>query len=141
MNGEYPFPSSPAASATGRGNRRRDTGPELELGSILHRRGLRYRRDFRVVAGNIRVRPDFVFSKSRVAVFVDGCFWHCCPVHGVTPRANAAYWGPKLARNCERDQEVTLALEKENWTVVRIWEHELSAEAADRVIKALEKRS
>lgn len=82
-----------------------------------------------------------MFSKSRVAVFVDGCFWHCCPVHGVTPRANAAYWGPKLARNCERDQEVTLALEKENWTVVRIWEHELSAEAADRVIKALEKRS
>jgi DNA mismatch endonuclease (patch repair protein) len=78
-----------------------------------------------------------VFTKNRVAVFVDGCFWHCCPVHGATPKANAAYWGPKLARNRERDHEVTLALEKENWIVVRVWEHELSTEAAVQVIDAL----
>lgn len=138
MNGGYPFPTSPAASATGRGNRRRDTGPELELGSILHCRGLRYRRDFPVVAGNIRVRPDFVFRRSQVAVFVDGCFWHCCPTHGAIPRANADYWRPKLARNRERDQEVTSALEKAGWAVVRVWEHEPPAEAAAKVTKALE---
>lgn len=138
MNSGYPFPSSPAASATGRGNRRRDTGPELELGSILHRRGLRYRRDFPVVEGKIRVRPDFVFRRSQVAVFVDGCFWHCCPAHGVIPRANADYWRPKLARNRERDQEVTLALENAGWTVVRVWEHESPTEAASKVTRALE---
>lgn len=138
MNGGYPFASSPAASATGRGNRRRDTGPELELGSILHRCGLRYRRDFPVVEGNIRVRPDFVFRRSQVAVFLDGCFWHCCPTHGAIPKANADYWRPKLARNRERDQEVTSALEKAGWTVVRVWEHESPTEAAAKVTKALE---
>lgn len=123
----------------GRGNRRRDTGPELEIGSILHRRGLRYRRDFPVTAGNIRVRPDFVFSRIRVAVFVDGCFWHCCPIHGATPKANADYWIPKLARNRERDKEVTLALQEDGWIVVRAWEHEPPLEAADKVAKAIKK--
>jgi len=91
-----------------------------------------------VVAGSIRVRPDFVFPRSRVAVFVDGCFWHCCPAHGAIPRANADYWSPKLARNRERDQEVTSALEKADWTVVRAWEHESPTEAAAKVVNALE---
>jgi DNA mismatch endonuclease, patch repair protein len=100
---------------------------------------LRYRRDLPVAAGSIRVRPDFVFSRIRVAVFVDGCFWHCCPIHGATPKANADYWVPKLARNRERDREVTLALEGDSWIVIRVWEHEPPTEAAAKVAKAIEK--
>lgn len=73
-----------------------------------------------------------------MAVFLDGCFWHCCPTHGAIPKANADYWRPKLARNRERDQEVTSALEKAGWTVVRVWEHESPTEAAAKVTKALE---
>jgi DNA mismatch endonuclease (patch repair protein) len=138
VSGPYPNPSSAAATAMGRGNRRRDTGPELQLGSILHRRGFRYRRDFPVTARSIRVRPDFVFSRVRVAVFVDGCFWHCCPIHGAVPKANAGYWVPKLARNCERDEEVTRALQADGWNVVRVWEHEPPIDAAVKVGKAVD---
>jgi len=110
----------------------------LRLGSILHREGLRYRRDFPVIAQGVRVRPDFVFARQRVAVFVDGCFWHCCPEHGQTPKANAGYWRPKLDRNRRRDRDVTLALKSDGWIVVRVWEHESPAEAAARVRTALE---
>lgn len=69
-------------------------------------------------------RPDIVFTRARVAVFVDGCFWHCCPVHGNAPEKNSTYWAPKLARNVQRDREYDLALEEAGWTVIRVWEHE-----------------
>lgn len=128
-----PGPSSSAASATMRANRRRDTKPELRLRSALHRRGWRYRVDFPVVTQNRRVRPDIVFTKRRVAVFVDGCFWHSCPTHGQQPRANASYWESKLRSNVDRDRSDTMSLERAGWTVVRVWEHEHVMDAVSAV--------
>jgi DNA mismatch endonuclease, patch repair protein len=106
-----------------RANRKRDTGPELALRSELHRRGLRYRLGLKVAAPGLRVLPDLVFPRQRVAVFVDGCWWHRCPEHGTMPRSNTAYWLPKLARNVERDLQVDAALTASGWSVVRVWEH------------------
>lgn len=110
----------------------RDTAPELALRSELHRRGLRFRVDRAPVPG-IRTRADLVFPREKVAIYVDGCFWHGCPDHGTMPKANADFWGPKLARNKERDREIDGALAAEGWTVVRVWEHEDPVAAADRV--------
>lgn len=118
-------------------NRRRDTAPELALRSALHRAGFRYRCDFRIDLPGGRVRPDIVFTRRRVAVFVDGCFWHCCPEHGSKPSVNQSYWSPKLARNMERDARNTAWLTEAGWTVVRIWEHEDVASAMGRVAAAL----
>ena len=132
-----PAPSSNAASATMRANRRRDTTPELLLRSALHRRGWRFRVDFPVATQDRRVRPDIVFTRRRVAVFVDGCFWHSCPIHGRQPRANAAYWVPKLRRNMDRDRADRESLERSGWTVVRVWEHERLSKAVSAVEAAL----
>jgi DNA mismatch endonuclease (patch repair protein) len=79
------------------------------------------------------VRPDVVFTRARVAVFCDGCFWHGCPEHGTSPRTNADYWGPKLAGNGQRDQRNDVALRASGWEVIRVWEHEDADEAARRV--------
>jgi DNA mismatch endonuclease (patch repair protein) len=132
----------PVASSEGRrrnmqANRRRDTRPELALRSALHRAGFRYRCDFRIDLLGGRVRPDIVFTRKRVAVFVDGCFWHCCPEHGSKPSVNQSYWSPKLARNVERDARNTAWLTEAGWTVVRIWEHEDIASAIEQVTAAL----
>jgi DNA mismatch endonuclease (patch repair protein) len=116
-----------------RGNRRRDTKPELKLRAALHKRGLRYRVDFSVQAGPRPVRPDVVFTRQRVAVFLDGCFWHRCPEHGIPPRANSDYWKPKLDRNVERDRAIDVALTLGGWAVIRIWEHEDPEHAAERI--------
>jgi DNA mismatch endonuclease (patch repair protein) len=118
-------------------NRRRDTGPELALRSILHATGLRYRVDFPIIVDGVRIRPDIVFRARRLAVFVDGCFWHSCPEHATQPRSNSAYWKPKLASTVQRDHRQTLLLRKAGWTVLRIWEHELAADAAAAVIHQL----
>src|ERR1700742_669880 len=111
----YPFPSSPAAAATMRANRRADTKPELRLRSSLHRRGLRFRKDVLLRPAGLRTKADIVFPSARVAVYVDGCFWHCCPEHGRVPAANRDYWEPKLARNVERDRQVSETLRAEGW--------------------------
>ena len=129
----YPEPSSPEASAIGRGNRRTGTKPELALRSELHRRGLRFRKDHPVRTSGRVVRPDIVFTRARVAVFVDGCFWHGCPEHRTIPRRNQDYWIPKLQRNIDRDAATADALRAEGWLPVRIWEHEGVVAAADRV--------
>src|SRR5690242_10941724 len=100
---DYPYPTSTAVSAVMRGNRKRDTRPELALRAELHKRGLRYRVDFPVAP--MRRRADVVFTRARVAVFVDGCYWHRCPKHGTQPRSNVTYWTRKLDRNVERDRE------------------------------------
>lgn len=110
----------------------RDTASELQLRRRLHARGLRYRVDLAPLAG-LRRRADVVFTRRRVAVFVDGCFWHRCPEHATAPRANAQWWEDKLGRNAERDAETTERLEAVGWTVVRIWEHENPDEAARRI--------
>lgn len=110
----------------------RDTGPEIALRSELHRRGLRFRVDKAPVQG-VRSRADVVFGPAKVAIYVDGCFWHCCPEHGTMPKANAEFWRHKLERNRQRDAETDRALRSHGWEVVRIWEHEGAGEAADRV--------
>jgi DNA mismatch endonuclease (patch repair protein) len=120
-----------------RANRRRDTRPEVELRSLLHQAGLRFRRDHPVVACGRRVRVDIAFTKQRIAVFVDGCFWHCCPAHGQLPKANESYWHPKLARNVERDREVDHALQAAGWKVMRFWEHTPSCEAAETITRIM----
>jgi DNA mismatch endonuclease, patch repair protein len=115
---------------------RRDTKPELALRSELHRRGLRFRVDRAPVPG-LRSRADIVFGPARVAVYVDGCFWHSCPEHGTRPKANADWWERKLDRNQERDRETDRVLREHGWEVVRVWEHEDPVKAADRVEAAL----
>lgn len=120
----YPEPSSAAATKIGVANRRRDTAAELRLRSELHARGLRFRKDLLVRAGKVRVHPDIVFTRAKVAVFLDGCFWHACPEHGTVPKSNVGYWQPKLAANVERDRRVNKALTADGWLVRRVWEHE-----------------
>jgi DNA mismatch endonuclease (patch repair protein) len=120
-----------------RANRKSDTRPELALRSALHSLGLRYRLGTPVRAQAVRVVPDVLFGRARVAVFLDGCFFHQCPDHGVQPRSNAAYWTPKLARNVERDRRVDAALRADGWTVIRIWEHEDPRTSAAKVASAV----
>jgi DNA mismatch endonuclease (patch repair protein) len=119
------------------GNRRADTKPELALRSALHALGYRYRKDFRIDLPQRRVRPDIAFTRRKVAVFIDGCFWHACPEHGSQPKNNEWYWSPKLLRNVERDRAADDALTGAGWTVVRLWEHVPVADAIAAVIEAV----
>ena len=133
-----PVSSDPAVTRSMRSNRRRDTAPERRLRSALHAKGWRFRVDLPIDDGERRrPRPDIVFTRARVAVFVDGCFWHCCPEHGRPPLSNGPYWRPKLARNVQRDREDTERLERAGWTVVRLWEHVPLDDAVDAVDAAL----
>ena len=115
-----------------RGNRGRDTGPELALRRAVHARGLRYFVNRRPLRG-VRRTADLVFPTARVAVFVDGCFWHGCPDHHTVAQANADYWAEKVTQNRTRDLEADQLLTDAGWTVVRIWEHSPVASAADTV--------
>ena len=112
--------------------RQRDTAAELALRRELHRLGLRYRVNARPLQAVPR-RADVVFRNARVAVFVDGCFWHSCPDHGSMPRANSAWWKAKLARTRERDAETAAVLREAGWAVVRMWEHEDHRTVAETV--------
>lgn len=129
--------TTPATRRSMLGNRRTGTKPELALRSALHAAGLRFRKDYRIDLVPVRPRPDVVFTRAKVAVFVDGCFWHSCPDHGTQPAKNVDYWTPKLARNIERDREHDEVLRDAGWTVVRIWEHESISEAVEAVRTAL----
>lgn len=113
--------------------RTRDTEPELVLRRDLHRRGLRYRVDA-PIPGMPRRRADLLFTRAKVAVMVDGCFWHSCPEHGTMPAKNGEWWATKLARNIERDRETDAHLASLGWTVVRVWEHEDMISAAERIV-------
>lgn len=116
---------------------RRDTGPELALRRVLHRRGLRYRVHRRPLPGLSR-QADIVFTGARVAVFVDGCFWHGCPEHGRRQHhTNAWYWPKKIAANKDRDRDTDERLRSAGWVPVRVWEHEHPDAAADRVASAI----
>lgn len=107
--------------------RTRDTGPEIALRKALHARGVRFRLHRRDLPG----RPDLVLPRLRLAVFVDGCFWHACPDHGVRPRANGAWWAAKLEANVTRDHHNDARLRERGWEPVHIWEHEDAEAAAD----------
>lgn len=121
---------------------RRDTAPELALRRLLHRRGLRYRVDVRLHFDRRR-RADILFRGPQVAVFVDGCFWHRCPVHGNIPRNNRDWWAEKLEANRLRDADTDSRLRADGWEVLRFWEHELEPDAsaaASRVEEAVRSR-
>lgn len=129
--------SSPAAARSMRGNRRRDTRPELAVRRLLHARGYRYRVDY-APGSNKRRRADIVFTRWRLAIFIDGCFWHGCPEHANIPGTHREYWRPKLARNIERDRETTAMLQAEGWRVLRIWEHTEPSEALALILSAID---
>ena len=118
----------------------RDTPAELALRRQLHRRGLRYRVDARPVR-EIRRRADIVFARARVAVFSDGCFWHGCPDHCSWPKANAEWWKAKIERTVRRDHDTDEQLTAAGWHVVRVWEHEDPAAAAERVAALVRSRT
>ena len=113
-------------------NRSKNTGPELAVRSLLHAHGMRYRVHMRPLPA-LRRTADIVFTRRKVAVFIDGCFWHACPEHFVMPRSNIDYWVPKIERNQRRDREVDEALKTAGWIVLRFWEHEPAAAVAVRV--------
>lgn len=119
-----------------RANRSRDTKPERRIRSLLHRRGLRFRVDVSPLPG-VRRRADIVFSRARVAVFVDGCFWHGCPEHATWPKANAKFWREKIEANRARDLDTNRKFEEAGWTVIRVWEHEEPRDAAARIEAAV----
>ena len=136
-----PFPTSAKATTVMRGNRRVDTRPEMHLRSALHSRGIRFRKDLPIRLSKMVVRPDIVFTRRRVVVFVDGCFWHACPTHYVASKSNRHYWLPKIERNRERDVRQTAALAAAGWEVLRIWEHVPIDEAVNLVVAALASRA
>lgn len=119
-----------------RSNRRGRTAPEVALRRALHARGLRFRVGY-PVPGMSRRSIDIAFTRLKVAVFVDGCFWHRCPEHATDPKANSDYWAPKLQRNVERDRETVSALVEAGWLVIRVWEHEPLAAQVTKVVQAL----
>ncbi|WAL72562.1 very short patch repair endonuclease [Kitasatospora sp. YST-16] len=133
-----PAPSSPSVASRMRKQARKDTAPELAVRRLLHRRGLRYRVNS-PVPGMSRRTMDISFSHAKVAVFMDGCFWHGCPEHATEPKSNAAWWRAKLDRNMERDEETTHHLVAQGWTVLRFWEHETVSEVAETIIEAVRK--
>lgn len=112
--------------------RRRDTPAELALRRELHARGFRYRVDYPPLE-NIRRRADIVFTRAKVAVFCDGCWWHGCPEHRTWPKANAEWWREKIDANQRRDRDTDTRLAAAGWIVVRVWEHEDPVEAAERI--------
>ncbi|ARQ71016.1 very short patch repair endonuclease [Streptomyces marincola] len=125
-----------ASSAANRrsmlGNRNRDTSPERALRSLVHAAGLRYRVAAKPLPG-MRRTADMVFRPVRVAVFVDGCFWHGCPGHFVPPKTNPDYWRDKIGRNVQRDRDTDARLAEAGWLVLRFWEHE-PVEACSRAV-------
>jgi DNA mismatch endonuclease, patch repair protein len=127
--------SSPGVRASMRANRRRDTKPELAVRRLVHAAGLRYRVDYAPLLEHRRVRADLVFTRARVAVFVDGCFWHGCPQHHTVAKSNAEFWAAKVTSNRARDQQVGVTLNAAGWTVLRFWEHEEPVEVAAQIVE------
>lgn len=115
----------------------RDTRPEVELRSQLHRAGMRF-FVHRSPIPTLRRKADIVFPRLRIAVYVDGCFWHGCPTHGTWPKSNAAWWRNKIETNRERDRDTDERLTREGWTVIRIWEHEDPETATNKVLRSVQ---
>lgn len=115
---------------------RRDTSVELKIRRRLHALGYRFRVDYRLEP-SLRCRGDIVFTRRKVVVFVDGCFWHGCPEHSTQPKNNAEWWRAKLNANIERDARNRAALAELGWVVLQVWEHEDAAVATERIKAAL----
>lgn len=129
--------SSESVRKSMKGNRSRDTKPELAVRRLIHVAGLRYRVDYRPIPA-INRRADIVFTRQRVAIYIDGCFWHGCPIHYVASRTNSDYWQSKISRNIERDTQTDMLLREHGWTPVRFWSHEAPASVADAILAILE---
>jgi len=127
-----PSASSPVVRRVMQANRSFDTALEAQLRSKLHRLGLRFRKHVNVDPG-VKCKADVVFRRAQTCVFVDGCYWHGCPKHFHTPKANRAWWNEKIEDNRKRDQRKTAALRKLGWTVIRIWKHEIAAKGANQI--------
>lgn len=123
------FDTDEARSGRMSRQRRQDTTPEVRLRQVLHARGLRFFIHRRPLP-DLRRTADIVFPRLRIAVFVDGCFWHGCPEHGNVPRVNTWYWPDKIQRNRDRDADTDRRLHEAGWLSVRIWEHEAPVTAA-----------
>lgn len=136
---EESWASTPGRRRIMQGNRRRDTSPELAVRRLLHARGLRFRVDYGLPFDRRR-KADVVFTRQRVAVFVDGCFWHGCPEHYRAPATNAGYWSAKVAANEARDRDTEARLQALGWLVLRFWEHEPAELVADAVASAVAER-
>lgn len=117
----------------------RNTAPEVSIRSLLHRRGLRFRVHRRPLPA-LRREADIVFGRAKVAVFVDGCFWHACPQHGTWPKRNADFWRSKIEGNSERDRNTDASLSEAGWLSVRVWEHEPTADAVERIERIVRRR-
>lgn len=115
--------------------RSRDTGPELDLRRRLHRSGARFRVHY-PVPGRARRSMDIAFPRHRLAVFIDGCFWHGCPEHGSVPASNSDWWAAKLQGNRSRDADTDNYLRAMDWTVIRLWEHVSVGEMVSVVLGA-----
>ncbi|MFD4420862.1 very short patch repair endonuclease [Agromyces sp. NPDC058484] len=131
--------SSAATRKTMQGNRSRDSKAEIAVRRLVHARGLRYRVDARPEA-DLRRTADLLFTRVRVAVFIDGCFWHGCPEHFSMPATNLDYWSTKIGRNQARDLETTSRLEARGWLVLRFWEHETPSTVAERIARIVQER-
>ncbi|MZF86707.1 very short patch repair endonuclease [Streptomyces sp. SID5643] len=129
-----------ASSAARRRNmqaiRSRDTKPERLVRSLLHAQGLRYRVAAKPLPG-LRRTADIVFRSAKLAVFIDGCYWHGCPEHYVPPKTNSSYWSDKVARNVARDRDTDAQLEAAGWTVLRFWEHDPADDCALKIAAAV----
>lgn len=136
LDSKLPVPSSPEISMRMRAHPRRDTRPEVALRRLLHAAGCRYRVQY-PVPGFPRRTIDIAFPRRKVAVFVDGCFWHGCRKHRTVPAANHDWWEQKLRMNSIRDSETDAHLRGLGWVVVRLWEHELPAEMCQHVRQAV----
>ena len=134
-----PKPSSEAALKRMKAAKPRDTAPEKALRSVLHKKGLRFRIDVKPIK-ELNRKADIVFRPAKVAVFVDGCFWHGCPIHGTRAKANAEFWDQKIKQNQERDKDTVLQLEVAGWRVIRVWEHEEPEEAAQEIYNIVAER-
>ena len=115
-------------------NRGKDTKLEIRVRKALHARGLRYRLQSKVPGSNRRT-IDIAFPRQKVAVFIDGCFWHGCPIHHTVARTNAAFWATKVARNRERDRDTNRMLVEADWITARFWEHQPTEEIVDRIVE------
>ncbi|MFD3520574.1 very short patch repair endonuclease [Streptomyces sp. NPDC058653] len=133
-------PSSATVSARMSRQASRDTAPEVAVRKILHAAGLRYRVNV-PVPGMPRRTIDIVFGPAKIAVFLDGCFWHGCPEHATSPKSNAEWWRAKLDKNIARDRETTEHLEAQGWTVLRFWEHEDPEDISQAVARTKEATS
>lgn len=137
MANAYPRSTDPVIAKSMRSNRRSNTKPELAIRSALHRAGKRFRKDFPVKTERRTIKPDVVFTRAKVCVFIDGCYWHGCPDHCRIPASNREYWTAKIGRNMERDKLDGVSLSDAGWNVVRIWEHVPVEDAVQQVMDEL----